>query len=205
MEPVEDMNFPGLWEKLDAELEAAYGDLVFSDKHIPAADAANFPVRTENGDIVNSLDMSGVLAKLPPAEFGYIFADRSVFKEVDALVKEKRAGRTEIEEEERIDVQFQERQTAVLDVVRSLRRAGSWAGRTHIQKAVFLLREHSALTLATNTRCTSMDHTPSIWMRRSRGCGLLGRSAMRSPLAATVRDTRLGPARGARSVFWMPR
>jgi len=89
--PVEDRNHPELWSELESALKGAFGDLVLSDRYMPSADPASFPVRTENGDVVNSLGMSSVLTHLPDAAFGYIFADQSVCKEATRMVQDKRS------------------------------------------------------------------------------------------------------------------
>ena len=91
--PSEDARCPDLWDELEVELVSSFGNKVFTDRDRPTGDHRIFPVRTHNGDIVSSLSISGVLDRLPSATFGYVFADQSVFKEVDNLVQDRRRQR----------------------------------------------------------------------------------------------------------------
>lgn len=87
----DDERYPALWNELEEGLVSRFGDRILADRHVTKrSDPASFPVRTENGDIANSLALSNVLLKLPPATFGYIFADQSVYDDAYKWVQEKR-------------------------------------------------------------------------------------------------------------------
>ncbi|MCL4552943.1 MAG: HD domain-containing protein, partial [Candidatus Marsarchaeota archaeon] len=94
--PAEEKGRSSMWNALEADIVSKYGDLVMADRYLPkSADPASFPVRTENGDVVNSLALSEVLTQLPPATFGYIFAEQRVAEEARGFLQERRKARFE--------------------------------------------------------------------------------------------------------------
>ena len=70
----------------DKATEKFGADKIARDSYGPKSEMNDFWVKTENGDVESSLQVSGVIARVPPVEIGLIFAHPDVSEEAKKWV-----------------------------------------------------------------------------------------------------------------------
>ena len=127
---------PTIFQDVLAFAHESWGvENVRSSAYGPKSETNNFLVLNDDGSVENSLLASGVIANLPPIEIGLIFVHPN-FK---------------IEAKSKIDAQLKvcyrrrlmefRKHAFILEVINGLKAGGSWAGKTHVQKTLFLVNE----------------------------------------------------------------
>jgi hypothetical protein len=81
---------PTVFDELAASAEEAFGpDSVRQDRYGPKSESNDFLVETEDGSVESSLQISGVIANLPPIEIGLIFVEPDLAEQARKVLNAK--------------------------------------------------------------------------------------------------------------------
>lgn len=79
---------PTILEDLTKPVESEFGENnIRSDYSPPKSELNDFLVQTDDGGIESSLQVSGVIANLPPVEIGFIFPDPEIREKVKGRIE----------------------------------------------------------------------------------------------------------------------